>query len=134
MIPRPRQRPAACGAEAMPLLDLATGPPAPRAGAVARPALVQRLIDCAGAALAIVVGPPGYGKSTLLAEWAQCDRRPFVWLALGQHEPEAVASLMSRPGWEASGGLVELVSALGERHSSFVLVLDDAHMVAPSAL
>jgi LuxR family maltose regulon positive regulatory protein len=47
---------------------------------VPRPSLVDRLTTADGAALALLVAPPGYGKSTLLAEWAEQDERPFLWL------------------------------------------------------
>jgi LuxR family maltose regulon positive regulatory protein len=31
----------------------------------------------------LIVGPAGYGKTTLAAEWALRDERPFTWVALG---------------------------------------------------
>ena len=34
----------------------------------------------------LIVAPAGYGKSTLLAEWARCDQRPFIPIALGSEE------------------------------------------------
>ncbi len=70
----------------------------------------------------MIVAPAGYGKSTLLTEWAERDRRPFVWLGLagaGAHPtPAAVAAA---------------VEDVRERHSKFVLVVDDADAV-PNAL
>jgi len=72
--------------------------------------------------LAVIVAPPGYGKSSLLEEWARHDRRPFVWLdpaALGSDDLEAsLRSILD--GAENDGGVV--------------LVLDDAHLTPPGVL
>ena len=32
----------------------------------------------------LMVAPAGYGKTTLAAEWARRDERPFSWVALGE--------------------------------------------------
>ena len=48
---------------------------------VHRRTLVERLRTTRGAMLAVIVAPPGYGKSALIAEWAEADDRRFVWLA-----------------------------------------------------
>jgi LuxR family transcriptional regulator, maltose regulon positive regulatory protein len=55
---------------------------------VPRPALVARLTSVAESPLVLVVAPPGYGKSTLLAEWAEHDGRPFVWLGRSDLDPD----------------------------------------------
>jgi LuxR family maltose regulon positive regulatory protein len=47
-------------------------------GTVPRARLVRRLTATAGTPLVLVVAPAGYGKTTLLAEWALRDPRPFV--------------------------------------------------------
>jgi LuxR family maltose regulon positive regulatory protein len=36
--------------------------------------------------LVLIVAPPGFGKSTLLAEWAERDPRPFAWLLADEHD------------------------------------------------
>ena len=51
-------------------------------GLIARQALVERLIAAEAASLALLVAPAGYGKTTLLTEWAECDPRPFAWVRL----------------------------------------------------
>ena len=58
--------------------------PAPgfRADFVRRPRLVARLREARSAALVLLTAPAGYGKTTLLAEWAAEDDRPFVWVRL----------------------------------------------------
>lgn len=50
---------------------------------VARPALVDRLLEAHEPVIA-VVAPPGYGKSTLLAEWAERRRGRVAWVACDQ--------------------------------------------------
>src|SRR4051794_38108648 len=56
--------------------------PAPRAGLVLRPRLLEQLAEADGSPLILVTAPPGYGKTTLLAQWAAADGRPFVWVTL----------------------------------------------------
>ena len=42
---------------------------------------------------ATVVAPAGYGKTTLLAKWAEADPRPFAWVALDGRDDDAVVFL-----------------------------------------
>jgi LuxR family transcriptional regulator, maltose regulon positive regulatory protein len=81
-------------------------------------ALVRRLVDERDRPLAIIVAPPGYGKSTLVAEWARADERPFLW-----------ASAIS--GWSE---LARLIRSARHRHSSYVLVLESAEELEPDRL
>ena len=46
---------------------------------IARPLLVERLIE-SDAPLIVICAPAGYGKTTLLKQWAEEDERPFAWL------------------------------------------------------
>jgi LuxR family maltose regulon positive regulatory protein len=57
-------------------------PPRPGAGLVARPRLTARLDDCLRFPLTLVAAPAGFGKTTLLAEWAANHPRPVAWLTL----------------------------------------------------
>ena len=47
---------------------------------VRRAGLVRRLSQSPEASLAVIIAPPGYGKSSLISEWARHDPRPFLWL------------------------------------------------------
>ena len=49
-------------------------------GYVRRDGLVRRLVQARQAAVAVIVAPPGYGKSSLLSEWSERDERPFLWV------------------------------------------------------
>ncbi len=83
--------------------------PSFRTGFVSRPAIVDRLVGATDASLALLVAPAGYGKSTLLAEWAARDKRPFVWVTLTPGEREvatvatAVCEAIVETGWVDSG-------------------------------
>jgi LuxR family maltose regulon positive regulatory protein len=95
-----------------------TRPATPRA--IHRPRLTRLLIDTVGRPLVTLVAPAGYGKTTLLCDWADHDERPFAWVTLDHQDND--------PGClEASIGLaVERVEPQ-RRTGRFVLVLDDLH-------
>ena len=55
--------------------------PVIRPGSVPRTALVNRLRASSSYPVVTVLAPAGYGKTTLLAQWAERDPRPFAWLS-----------------------------------------------------
>lgn len=67
------------GAPAPALVEAKLRPPAPKHDTVPRTALVKRLRR-SDAGVVLAVGPAGYGKTTLLAQWAAADPRPVAWL------------------------------------------------------
>ena len=121
--------------------------PATRPGVVARTALLNRLY-ASDEPVITVVAPPGYGKTTLLAQWAERLGPSVAWVscektdndpaalwtavltALGQIAPvsPAASQLLA-----ASGGAVDvipsLVSTFSAIHGPLVLVLDHAEAV-----
>ena len=68
-------------------------PPLPRPGAVSRTALVNRLRAGRSARAVSVVAPGGYGKTTLLAQWAVRDDRPFAYVSLDRRDNEPIVLL-----------------------------------------
>ena len=72
----------------------------------------------ATAPLAVVVAPAGYGKTTVLTDWRDQDRRLFGWLTLGEADNDE-AHLRAR--------LSHVLGEIGSKPS--VLVLDDLHLV-----
>jgi LuxR family transcriptional regulator, maltose regulon positive regulatory protein len=67
-------------------------PPAARPGIVARTALVDRLVG-AQAPVITVVAPPGYGKTTLLAQWAQRIGPRVAWVSCDEKDNDPVVLL-----------------------------------------
>jgi LuxR family transcriptional regulator, maltose regulon positive regulatory protein len=95
--------------------------------AARRPRLVLPLCEPDSPPLAVLVAPAGYGKTTLLEEWAERDLRPFAWIALCErdNEPGRLEAALS--------SAVERVS--GRAAAPMVLVLDNLHALRrPAAL
>jgi LuxR family maltose regulon positive regulatory protein len=120
-----------------------------------RAGVVRRLASIRDCAFALLVAPPGYGKTTLLAEWAAHDPRAFVWLSLGHRELHrsrpgaggaAALTLRSAPEPRCAASYADLVSAstedpaarlariLGVHEGDVVVVLDDCDLIAPQTL
>ena len=111
------------------------------------------LLDTDGARASLVVAPAGWGKTTLLAQWARDphERRRIAWVSLDQadEEPsrfwayvltalEAVAPRITEGPMRAlrmSGldpvdvVLPELLNGLADSEDRYVLVLDDFHVL-----
>jgi LuxR family transcriptional regulator, maltose regulon positive regulatory protein len=88
---------------------------------VRRAALVRRLSKDRDATLAVVVAPPGYGKSSLLQEWSEHDEREFVWLTAASLDTAAVEET------------TRAIIADADQERGFVVVLDDAHLAPADA-
>src|SRR6266704_4804929 len=60
----------------------------PRAGFVPRPHLLAHL-EGVGYGLTVVCTPAGFGKTTMLGDWARRSRPPAAWLSLdaGDNDP-----------------------------------------------
>ena len=74
------------------LAEVKLAPPSSRPGTVAKEAVIGQL-SAGNAPVATVVAPAGYGKTTLLARWAQADPRPFAWVALDGRDDDPVVLL-----------------------------------------
>lgn len=113
-----------------------------------RTSLVDHLRETRDARVVSIVAPAGYGKTTVLAQWAKRDRRPFAWVSLDDADNDPVVLLtyvaaaldsaehidpkvfrgLRAPGdslW--SVGLPRLGAALGLKRKPTVIVLDDVH-------
>jgi LuxR family transcriptional regulator, maltose regulon positive regulatory protein len=133
-----------------PILESKLTPPLGRDGMVPRKELLSRLETASDVPVVAVAAPPGYGKSTLLVQWAEQDARSFVWLsidgrdnhpvvlltyiamALDRSEPidRAVFRALASPGAPIMETVLpRLGSALSSRTLPVVMVLDDAHLL-----
>nr|BFE74752.1 hypothetical protein GCM10020092_080530 [Actinoplanes digitatis] len=129
------------------LWDMKTSIPQSRPGSVSRADLIQtgRASDCRVVA---VTAPTGYGKTTLLTQWALTEDRPVAWVSLHRFDddPGALLTLLACAFAGAVPGHADLIadvsglgiSALGRAAPRlaaalqaspvpFVLMLDDLH-------
>ena len=117
-------------------------PPAPPDDLVPRPRLHEALSAGVGGALTLVSGPPGAGKTVMVASWviAGAAPGPVAWVSLDQGDADRhrfwrlvataldVGIAVPRRG-DLSVTLDALARALGRRGEPVVLVLDDFHEV-----
>ena len=141
----------------VPLLETKLFVPKPRRRPVTRRRLSDRLGDGLEAKLTLLSAPPGFGKTTLLAEWiaqSPIARDATAWLSLDQGDSQpttfwtyVISALQTVvPG---AGGLAltllresqppsievilaSLLNDLGAAAEDVVLVLDDYHLVEGS--
>jgi LuxR family transcriptional regulator, maltose regulon positive regulatory protein len=135
------------------LAEAKLGSPSIRPGTVAKADVIAEL-STSRAPLVTVIAPPGYGKTTFLARWAETDPRGFAWLALDRRDDDPVVLLRYVAGavhrleplppevFEALSGpagggwakrVVRLGNALAARERPFVLAFDDLHTVTNPA-
>jgi len=117
---------------------------------VARPGLVRRLTGEKRASVVSISAPAGYGKTTLLAQWAARERRPFAYVGLDRRDNDAVilmahVAVALEAVYEIDPGVFEalgapdssiwssdaprLLAALERAPVPVVLALDDVHEV-----
>lgn len=129
------------------LLESKLSVPLPRRGLVSRATLVDGARQSGVAAVGITA-PAGYGKTTLLAEWAHRERRRVGWISLegldddprtlllllasaferALPEQAGLAAAVSGPGDAALGrGAARVRTALSRAAEPFVLLIDDLH-------
>ena len=124
--------------------------PVVRPGSVRRLALIDRLRKSGSFPVMSVVAPAGYGKTTLLSQWAERNGQAFAWVSLDERdndpkvlltyvaealdavEPidERVFDALASPASSVPGSVVpRLGSALASMTSPVALVLDDVHVL-----
>src|SRR3974390_2591512 len=124
-----------------------------RPGAIGRSLLIERLARGDQRPIVSVVAPPGYGKTTLLSQWAEANGQAFAWVsvdepdndpkvlltyvaeALDEVEPvgERVFAALASPGSSVPGSVVpRLGAAFSSMTAPVALVLDDVHLLHDS--
>lgn len=108
------------------------------------------------ATIVIVSAPAGFGKTTLLSEWAETQKAPVAWVSLEKSEDSpavfwsyvltAIANVTGGCGCHAlqhiaSSGkrametiLIGLINELSDLPFSFTFVLDDYHVIADRSI
>jgi ATP/maltotriose-dependent transcriptional regulator MalT len=146
-----RPPPQAGAAERDVLLTTKLHVPQPRRGSLPRPRLLERLAEATARELVLVCTPAGFGKTTLLGDWARHSGRPVAWLSLDQDDndparfwrhvaaaldgvrpgiAERVAGLLGPPAPASFEGLMTaLINELAAQPGPVLLVLDDYHLV-----
>jgi LuxR family maltose regulon positive regulatory protein len=106
--------------------------------------------------LTLLSTPAGYGKTTLLAHWAQTSRLPVAWLSLGDEDddPErflrylltawegtrpdiresALGLLLGGSAPDLDAALTAFVNVANDLSEQMVFVLDDAHLLVDEAV
>ncbi|HXQ15620.1 MAG TPA: hypothetical protein VN814_13450, partial [Caulobacteraceae bacterium] len=72
-----------------PVSDLLTSKlrrPLMRYGTVHRSLLIERLARCDQGPIVSVVAPPGYGKTTVLSQWAERNGQSFAWVSVDERD------------------------------------------------
>lgn len=129
--------------------------PPPRRNLVGRPRLRDRLASMQGGRVTLVAAAAGWGKSTLLADWALEAPGRVGWLSLEDADDEPrrflnylIAALRSVQGiasddrFEAVSSTPEsieaaatsLLNAIAQRGAPAALVLDDYHVIRSRAV
>ena len=121
--------------------------PLVRPGTVRRPVL-ERLARAGDCPIVSVVAPGGYGKTTLLSQWAEANGQAFAWVSVDERDndpkvllayvaealdeveriDERVFDALASPGSSVPGSVVpRLGAAFSSMTAPVVLVLDDVH-------
>jgi LuxR family maltose regulon positive regulatory protein len=124
--------------------------PVPRPGTVQRSSLIERLARGNRCPVVSVVAPAGYGKTTLVSQWAEHDGQASVWVSVdeGDNDPKVllayvaaaldavepidqrVFDALASPASSVPGVVVpRLCAAFWSMTTPVVLVLDDVHLV-----
>jgi LuxR family transcriptional regulator, maltose regulon positive regulatory protein len=124
--------------------------PLVRPGSIRRSSLIERLARSDSRPIVSVVAPAGYGKTTLLSQWAEHNGQAFAWVsvdeqdndpkvlltyiaeALNAVEPVSgrVFDALASPASSVPGSVVpRLGNAFASMTSPVALVLDDVHLL-----
>ena len=124
--------------------------PQPRAGTVRRSSLIERLAHDGPGPIVSVVAPAGYGKTTLLSQWAEQNGQAFAWVSVDDqdNDPKVLLTYVAKaldvvqpvggrvfdalasPASSVPGSVVpRLGAAFASMTVPLVLVLDDVHLL-----
>ena len=143
-------RPARVGGAAYDLIAAKLLRPLVRPGTIRRSSLPERLARDDSHPIVSVIAPAGYGKTTLLSQWAETDGQAFAWVSVdeGDNDPKVlltyiaaaldavepvgqrVFDALASPESSVPGAVVpRLSNAFASITSPVTLVLDDVHLL-----
>jgi LuxR family maltose regulon positive regulatory protein len=115
---------------------------------ISRPRLLSQLNNCSLYKLTVISAPAGFGKTTLLSEWASQSSLPIIWLSLNESDNDAAQFWMYimaglRRLSEQPGEVEPMLPSLNSQDAllaritylistiacEFVLILDDYHSI-----
>ena len=133
------------------LIVVKTRVPQRRAGLVRRTEIIERLVDDLHRKVTLIQAPAGYGKTTVLMQWAESDPvRRFGWVTLENTDNDPVllwrylllaiqalapgfgdraGRLLAQPQPDLDEMLREVLNHALDLPGRFVLVLDDYHAI-----
>ena len=117
---------------------------------VNRTGLVERLLASDGVPVVCVVAPAGYGKTTVLAQWAQRKGHRVGWVSLDERDNDPAVLLtylavaldrvepidprvvrgLAGPGGSIMGAVPRLAAAMAAMTQPVALVLDHVELLA----
>src|SRR5215204_3099154 len=150
---RPKRHRRSWDGSSLELVESKLHPPPARPGIVARTRLVDRLLASDAVPVVCVVAPVGYGKTTLLAQWAQRTAHRVGWVsgdqrandpaglltylavALDRVEPIDARVIRGLAGPAASivGAVPRLAAAMAAMTGPVALVLDHLELLENQA-
>jgi LuxR family transcriptional regulator, maltose regulon positive regulatory protein len=140
------------------LLKTKLFPPPPRSNQVKRQALLAKFAQARqrGVGCTLVSAPAGFGKTTLVVDYARSSGLPFAWLALDEGDNDllrfwryvdtALVAIDSRIGETTRPALYEaqapdiqqivtsLINDIIGLEQEFILVIDDYHVITNQAI
>jgi LuxR family maltose regulon positive regulatory protein len=147
------EQPGQLGNESELVFDVLLGKlrvPEVRPGSVQRVSLIERLAREVSRRIVSVVAPAGYGKTTLLAQWAQRSGQAVAWVSVDEqdNDPKVLLACVARaldmvqpvgrpvfdalasPASSVPGSVVpRLGNAFAAMTVPALLVLDDVHLL-----
>lgn len=150
--PDPPHTSADCAEE---LLATKLYPPRPRPEFVSRPRLLAELDRGLHRGLILLSASPGFGKTSLLADWARRNTRAVAWLSLdtGDNDPsrfwryvtaaldpvrpglaERIGPLLDQPGAAHLDAVVTTIINELADGPDVLLILDDYHLIKSAAI
>jgi LuxR family maltose regulon positive regulatory protein len=134
-----------------PLLQTKLFKPRPRPNLVRRPHIIEKLKEGLARKLILVSAPAGYGKSTLLSEWAETEGHQVAWLSIDEGDndlkrffsylilaaqkvdehlgQDVLPALQASDNPQIESLLTYFINDIIESTEEFALILDDYHLI-----